>query len=116
MKDGVPNGGDAMFTVMFVVHGRDDMEHAESLRYWRETHGPIVAKVPGVRGYVQHHAVAAPGGDPPFLGVAVITLDDEEAWKAAAASPELAAAIEDLGKFGDPSRLPTVFAETVTIV
>ena len=37
-----------MFTVTFVLYEKDGMDRAESLRYWAATHGPIVAKVPGV--------------------------------------------------------------------
>ena len=38
-----------MFTVTFVLYEKDGLDRTEALRYWRETHGPIVAKVPGGR-------------------------------------------------------------------
>jgi uncharacterized protein (TIGR02118 family) len=105
-----------MFTVTFVVYEKAGLDRAEALRYWRETHGQIDAKIPGLQRYVQQHAVAAPDGDPPFLGVATLTFADEEAFGAAAASPEFAAAVADLGNFADAERLPTAFVEEVVIV
>lgn len=56
-----------MFTVTFVLY-EGGMDRAQALRYWRETHGPIVAKVPGVQRYVQQHAVGAPDGEPRSSG------------------------------------------------
>ena len=104
-----------MFTVTFVVNEKPGMDRTEALRYWRDTHGPIVRKVPGVRRYVQQHAVAAPEGEPPFLGVASLYFDDQEAFGAAAASPEFAAAIEDVANFGH-TQLATAITEDVVIV
>ncbi len=104
-----------MFTVTFVVNEKPGMDRTEALRYWRDTHGPIIRKVPGVRRYVQQHAVGAPEGEPPFLGVASMYFDDQEAFGAAAASPEFAAALEDLANFGH-TQLATAFTEDVVIV
>ncbi len=105
-----------MFTVTFVLHEKNGLDRAEALRYWRDTHGPIIAKVPGVRRYVQQHAVGAPDGQPPFLGVASLSFNDQESFGAAASSPEFAAALADLPNFADPDRLPTAFVEDVVIV
>jgi len=58
-----------MFTVTFVLYEKSGLDRTEALRYWRDTHGPIDAKIPGLQRYVQQHAIAAPEGDPPFLGV-----------------------------------------------
>jgi uncharacterized protein (TIGR02118 family) len=104
-----------MFTVTCVVNEKPGMDRGEALAYWRDTHGPIVRKVPGVRRYVQQHALGAPEGEPPFLGVASLSFDDQQAFATAAASPEFAAAIEDVANFGD-TRLPTAFTEDVVIV
>ena len=105
-----------MFTVTFVLYEKAGLDRDESLRYWRETHGPIVAKVPGVERYVQQHAVAAPDGKPPFLGVASLSFADQDGFGAAAASPEFAAALADVANFADADRLPTAFFEEIVIV
>jgi uncharacterized protein (TIGR02118 family) len=104
-----------MFTVTFVLDEKPGTDRGEALRYWRDTHGPIAGKIPGVRRYVQQHAVGAPEGEPPFFGVASLYFDDQEAFAAAAASPEFAAAIEDVANFAHP-RLTTAFTEDVVIV
>ena len=41
-----------MIKAVFPVHKRPDMNDEEFRRYWRETHGPTAAKVPGARKYV----------------------------------------------------------------
>jgi uncharacterized protein (TIGR02118 family) len=105
-----------VFTVTFVLHEKDGLERTEALRYWRETHGPLVAEVPGVQRYVQQHAVGGPDGTPPFLGVASLSFADEQAFGAAAASPAFAAAVADVANFADASRLPTAFVDEVVIV
>jgi uncharacterized protein (TIGR02118 family) len=60
--------------------------------------------------------VAAPDGAPPFLGVATLAFANEEAFGAAAASPEFAAAVADLGNLADAERLPTAYVGEVVIV
>ena len=105
-----------MFTVTCVLHEKDGLDRTEALRYWRDTHGPIVAAVPGVQRYVQQHAVAAPEGEPPFLGVASLSFADQDAFGAAAATPQFAAALADVPNFADGARLPTAFTEDVVVV
>ena len=105
-----------MFTVTFVLYAKAGTDRTQALRYWRDTHGPIVAGVPGVQRYVQQHAVGAPEGEPPFLGVASLSFTDQDAFGAAAASPQFAAAVADVGNFADAGRLPTAFVEDVVIV
>lgn len=105
-----------MFTVTFVLYEKDDTDRTEALQYWRETHGPLAAKIPGVQHYVQQHAVGAPEGQPPFLGVASIRFADQAAFENAAGSPEFAAAIDDMKNFSDVNSLPTAFVDEVTIV
>ena len=105
-----------MFTVTFVLYEKQGLARPEALRYWRDTHGPIVAAVPGVQRYVQQHAVAAPEGEPPFLGVASLSFADQDAFGAAAGTPQFAAALADVPNFADGSRLPTAFVEDVVVV
>jgi len=105
-----------MFTVTFVLYEKDGLDRTEALRYWRDEHGPILATVPGVQRYVQQHAVGAPDGQPPFLGVASLGFADEQAFGVAAASPEFAAALADLPNFADEQRLPTAFVEEFVVV
>jgi len=104
-----------MFTVTFVINEKPDTDRAAALQHWGTTHADLVRQVPGVRRYVQQHAVAAPAGNPPFLGVASLYFDDQAAFETAAASPEFGAAVADVANFGD-SELPTAFTEDHVIV
>jgi uncharacterized protein (TIGR02118 family) len=104
-----------MFTVTFVLYEQPGMDRSTALEHWRTTHADLVRQVPGVRRYVQQHALAAPDGNPPFLGVASLTFDDEAAFATGAGSPEFSAAVADIANFAGPE-LPTAFTEDFVIV
>ena len=105
-----------MFTVSFVLYPRADKPREEALRYWREKHTPIVKEVPGLRRYQLQLAVGAPEGEPPFLGLAWLSFDDQDAFASAAATAQFRAALDDLPNFADETTLPTAFVEEVTVV
>ena len=88
-----------MQKLVFVLQFREDMSREEALRYWQEVHGPIAAKTPGLRKYVQDQATAAPEGDLQFDGIAELWFDSEEAFRSAMDSPEWRATIADVPNF-----------------
>ena len=45
-----------MTKVLVMLHKQADQSWDEFQRYWQETHGPIAARKPGLRSYVQNHA------------------------------------------------------------
>ncbi|CAG2158390.1 hypothetical protein LMG31506_06347 [Cupriavidus yeoncheonensis] len=63
--------------------GREDM-----LQYWRGTHGPLAASVPGLRRYVQSAMLPAAyeSGEPRFDGAAQIWIEDDTALRALVSS------------------------------
>lgn len=83
-----------MFKVVWVCRFNKAMTREEARRHWLETHGPIALKVPGMRAYVQNHAVASVDArnlsddDLPFDGYAEAWWDDRESYLAAMDSPE----------------------------
>jgi uncharacterized protein (TIGR02118 family) len=92
----------------------------EFLRYWKEKHGPLAAKViPGLRKYVQHHPVRIPGVEFKIDGIAEIwwdnlqSLENYLAWRQSAEAKVL---IADEGKFIDTSQTLRLFAEEQVIV
>lgn len=100
-----------MFETAFVIYAKKDMPRAEALAHWHSVHADLVPKIPGVRRYLQG-ATFLGSGEPPYLGIAVLTFDDEESFSRATEGLEFAAAVADLERFADASALPTyVFQE-----
>ena len=105
-----------MLKLVCVVHKRAGMDTEDFRRYWRENHGPIAAKIPGLRKYTQVYANAGPGGSPPpFDGLAELWFDDESSLERAMASPEIEAATADNKNFLDEKRLEIFVAEEASI-
>jgi uncharacterized protein (TIGR02118 family) len=106
-----------VFTVMFVLYESPSIDREKALAHWRTAHAEIVRSKPGVRRYVQNAALRSPDGlSAPFLGIAELAFDDEEAFGAASGSAEFAAAMKDLRNFADPEKLPTAVAEPFAVV
>lgn len=74
-----------MIKLIGLVKRKPGMTQEEFTRYWREKHGPLVARVfPGVKRYVQNHPVKLPGGGQPRVdGVIELWFEDPKAFQAA---------------------------------
>ncbi len=105
-----------MQKLVFILQLRKDMPRKEALRYWREVHGPIASKIPGLTKYVQNHATAAPQGDLQFDGIAELWFDSPEALQSAMASPEWQATLADAANFADLEKSPAALVDEVSIV
>jgi uncharacterized protein (TIGR02118 family) len=106
-----------MVKAIYLIRRKPGMSGADFHRYWREVHGPIAARIPGLRRYVQCHAVDSdlgPAAD--YDGAAEVWFEDMEALRRAAVSPEYAAAREDESRFIDLEHTTLVFTEEVQIV
>jgi uncharacterized protein (TIGR02118 family) len=86
---------------------RPDLGLEAFQRYWRERHGPLVARLPGLRRYVQSHTRPSGyrRGEPAYDGIAELWTDDVAALRALAASPEYAAVRADEANFIDPASM-----------
>jgi uncharacterized protein (TIGR02118 family) len=88
MPAGRPKNADAYKLVSF-ARFRPDMDPDEAARYWREEHGPLGAKIPGLLRYEQNLFVGRVplkdglGDEPPFDGYAALWFAGEEAFLAA---------------------------------
>jgi len=100
-----------------LVKRRPDLDVEAFQRHWREVHGPIVAAIPGLRRYVQSHPLpgAYRGGEPVFDGVAELWVDDKDALRAMATTPEFAAAKRDEPNFIDTAALIELVVDEVVI-
>ena len=96
-----------MVKLIYCISRKPELSVEEFQRYWRETHGPIAGRIPGLRRYVQCHVVPEVygGRTPPYDGAAELWFDDMDALRAAMQSPEVQAALEDERNFIDHSRV-----------
>ena len=106
-----------MLKMVFLVHKRPDMDAEEFYRYWKETHAPIAASLPGLRKYVQNHASPEQNAAPSaYDGFAEMWWDNAEAFEQALASREGHAALDDLTNFIDLDRMQSFSVDEVMVV
>jgi len=95
------------------LHKRSDVSVDSFREHWRERHGPIAARIPGIRRYVQCPArtgIYEKGGTPDFDGVPISWFDDLDALRASGQSEAYEATRADEAHFLAPGRIPFVVA------
>ncbi|HXQ61995.1 MAG TPA: EthD domain-containing protein [Acidimicrobiales bacterium] len=121
-----------MVKLVFCLRRRDDISVEQFQRYWREEHGPLVARhaaVLGIRRYVQLHTVSGPvnallagtrQAPEAYDGVAELWFDDAEALVRGATSAEGRAAADALARdeerFIDHRRSPLFVAREHPVI
>ena len=94
-----------MIKVIVLVPRRHDMSPEDFERHLRETHQPLLVKLPGLRRLVVNRVLPDPNGPAPdHEVVGEDWFDDPQAMQAAFASPEGKAVIDDTANFADMSR------------
>jgi|SRR6266496_3961153 len=96
-----------MIKLVYCITRRADLSPDEFLEYWREVHGPIGAKIPGVKRLVQSRAIDVPG-DPRignFDGMAELWFESIDALLQARRSEEWRKSSDDEANFIDHSRV-----------
>ena len=92
---------------------RSGMSVEEFQTYWRASHPEVVVRLPGLRRYVQSHAL--PGayrkGEPVYDGIAEVWFDDTQAMRALAGTPAYAAVQADEAKFIERSSMGLIVTE-----
>ena len=106
-----------MIKLVYCITKRPDLTDAEFFDYWRNIHGPIGARIPGLRRLIQSHAfVGQPELRPPdFHGMAELWFDDLDALLAARQSPEWQASTADEANFIDSTRVAHFITHEHTI-
>ncbi|MCC7217702.1 MAG: EthD family reductase [Burkholderiales bacterium] len=96
-----------MVKMVICFKRKPGMDVAAFQSHWRTVHAGIIARLPGIRRYVQSHVLLASyrKSEPPFDAVAESSFDDTQAMKSLAASPEYAAVLADEPNFIDRSSL-----------
>ena len=108
-----------MVKLIYVFKRKEGLSVEEFQLYWRETHAPIAARIPGVRRYIQNHTLLElydTNHPPAYDGVAELWFDDLDAFRAALPSPEIAAAREDELQFIDHSKSFLIITEEKPVV
>ncbi len=87
----------SMVKAIYVASRMPGLNHDDFFRHWYEVHGQLAAKVPGVRRYVQNHAIreAITIRGMTHDGWSELWFDDLESLRRAVASPEWKALSED---------------------
>jgi uncharacterized protein (TIGR02118 family) len=96
-----------MFKVVTLIKRRPDLLVENFQAYWADHHGPLLKQAPGIRRYVQSHALPQGyrKGELLFDGISELWFDDESAYAACLESSAFKAADRDLDVFVDRPRL-----------
>ena len=72
-----------MVKLIYCISKKPEMSVEQFQTYWRETHAPIAAAIPGLRRYVQCHVVPElyARQAPPYDGAAELWFDDLDAMR-----------------------------------
>jgi uncharacterized protein (TIGR02118 family) len=102
----------SMIKRLTMWHAKEGMHADVAVGHWTSRHVPLVLAVPGVLRYEQNRCVPGPGGDaPPFAGLGEVWFDSAEASRAALASPQWRAVIDDAATFMNLDRIVVAWAE-----
>lgn len=102
-----------MIKLVYCITKKSGMTDEDFFHYWKHVHGPIGARIPGLRRLVQSHRVTVPGdargGD--FDGMAELWFDDIAALLAARKSLEWQASSQDERNFIDETNVAYFISE-----
>jgi uncharacterized protein (TIGR02118 family) len=108
-----------MAKMIYFLTRRNGLSVEEFQNYWASQHGPLAAKVPGVRRYVQSHlrrSAYHAGRNPRYDGVAETWFDDIDALRASAGTEEYRAVRADEANFLAPDTIRFIIAGEHVIV
>jgi uncharacterized protein (TIGR02118 family) len=107
-----------MVKLVYCITKKAGLSDEEFFRYWKNIHGPIGARIPGLRRLVQSHriSVADQQRSADFDGAAELWFDDYAALLAARQSPEWKASTEDESNFIARAKVAYFVSEEHVIV
>ena len=102
-----------MVKVITFIKRKPGMPVEEFQGYWRTRHPEVVTRLPGVRRYVQSHALLSTYGtdEPVYDGIAEVWADDTAALRAMTKSPDHAAVQADEACFIDRASMGVIITE-----
>ena len=105
-----------MIKVIATLHRKPGFSDEEFLRYWKEVHVPLVARLPNLIGYVINPLLETMDASRPYDGVAELWFESRESFDQALASPERDETRADLEKFTDLSRMTRAIVDEERIL
>ncbi|MDD2319374.1 MAG: EthD family reductase [Geobacteraceae bacterium] len=106
-----------MFKLVFFLHKHPDLSEEAFRKYWRNTHGPLVAKVPGLCRYVLGNQVPVALPFPPLCdGLAELWFKSVDSMQNALLSPEGQAATADAANCFDMARTSMMVVEETAML
>jgi uncharacterized protein (TIGR02118 family) len=102
-----------MVKVITFLKRKAGMPVEEFQSYWRTRHPEVVTRLPGVRRYVQSHALPSVYGheEPFYDGIAEVWADDTDALRAMTRSPAHADVQADEARFIDRATMGVIITE-----
>src|SRR6266487_2697915 len=102
-----------MIKLVYCITKKPGMSDDDFFDYWKNVHGPIGARIPGLRKLVQSHRINVPGDTrpPDFDGAVELWFEDQSALLAARESTEWQASADDEQNFIDGSRVAYFVSE-----
>ena len=96
-----------MIKLVYCITKKPGLTDDEFFHYWRNIHGPIGARIPGLRRLVQSHRLSIPGDkyQPDYDGMAELWFDNVNDLLAARQSAEWKVSNEDEVNFIDRKKV-----------
>jgi uncharacterized protein (TIGR02118 family) len=106
-----------MIHIHYFITRKEPLDDAAFHRYWRETHGPIAARIKQLRMYVQSHRIPYSGTNSTYDGEAEVLIDSIDALAELRNSREyLDGALADERNFIDLKRVEWMATQDHVIV
>src|SRR5262249_42002238 len=102
-----------MIKLVYCITKKAGTTDQEFFHYWKRAHGPIGARIPGLRKLVQSHRCDVSGDThkPDYDGMAELWFDDVKDLLAARQTPEWKASTDDEANFIDRSKVAYFISE-----
>ena len=106
-----PVPADGVKLISFLTR-RQDLSRESFSNHWHDRHGPIAARIPGMRRYLQYHAEDEPRlGTPLYDGIPMAWFEDTNALRASEPSEAYARTRADEAHCLEPDRIRFVIAK-----
>ena len=107
-----------MIKLVYCITKKPGLTDQEFFRYWKDVHGPLGSRIPGLRKLVQSRRLIIAGDRhaSDYDGLAELWFDDAAALLAARRSPEWRASTEDEANFIDHNKVAYFVAEEHVIL